>query len=70
MTDKYTREQKLERLMELVPDLPEVNARIMLGYESGEGWVFARLTDIEAAERAVDHIEDGTAFTPLYKALK
>lgn len=70
MTNKRTPTEKIEKLLELVPDLPECNARVMLGYASGEDWVFTRLRVLEAAEQARDDIESGVAFTKLYKALR
>lgn len=70
VTDKYTPTEKIEKLLELVPDLPECNARVMLGYTTGEDWIFTRLSIIEAAEIAMEDIESGVAFTKLYKALR
>ena len=72
MTDKYTKEQKLERLMEILPSSEDyLIAHFVDIIEEGNPYTLEMFAEVLPVQHkvAVD-VHTGVAFTPLYKALK
>lgn len=72
MTDKYTREQKIARLKEILPSREDnLLATFINIVEEGNPYTLGMFADILPVEhKAAVDVHTGAAFTPLYKALK
>lgn len=72
MTDKYTREQKIARLQELLPYMGKTSVRawitaMEMTNDSYEDFITAHNHEVG---QATWDVHTGVAFTPLYKVMK
>ena len=71
MTDKYTKEQKIARLKEILPSSDDYLLAIFISIvEVGNPYTLGMFAEVLPVQhKIVVDVHTGVAFTPLYKAM-